>query len=102
MFTHSIRWRLQLWLGFLLVCILTGFGLTAYHLHRNNQLSQIDQEIQRRVDVLGSALRIQFGGPRPPPGAPLHRPGPGWEEMPERRPPPRGARGALPELRDSL
>src|SRR5438270_2909063 len=57
MFTHSIRWRLQLWLGFLLVCVLSGFGVTVYQLHRNNQFAQIDEELERRVDVLSSALR---------------------------------------------
>src|SRR5262249_3415051 len=62
MFTHSIRWRLQLWLAFLLVCVLSGFGVTVYQLHRNNQFSQIDDELERRVSALGRAVR---GGPPP-------------------------------------
>ena len=49
MFTKSIRWRMQLWLAFLLVCILSGFGITAYQLHRTNQLRLIDDELDRRV-----------------------------------------------------
>jgi len=28
MFFKSISWRLQLWLAFLLVCVLSGFGVT--------------------------------------------------------------------------
>jgi two-component system, OmpR family, sensor kinase len=59
MFTKSIRWRLQLWLAFLLAAILSGFGVTAYQLHRNNQFQQIDQELQRRVTVLSNNLRGQ-------------------------------------------
>ena len=42
MFTKSIRWRLQLWLGFLLLCVLSGFGVTIYQLQRVNQLNQIE------------------------------------------------------------
>ena len=61
MFTKSIRWRLQLWLAFLLVCLMGGFGVTAYQLHRTNQLHQIDQELQRRISALNSAMR----GPPP-------------------------------------
>ena len=57
MFTHSIRWRFQFWLAFLLLCILSGFGFTAYQLHRTNQLRQTDQELERRVAAIGRALR---------------------------------------------
>ena len=38
MFPRSIRWRLNLWLAFLLICVLSGFGFTVYHLQRVNQL----------------------------------------------------------------
>jgi len=34
MFAKSIRWRLQLWIAFLLVCVLSGFGITVYQLQR--------------------------------------------------------------------
>src|SRR5438477_12862169 len=56
MFTHSIRWRLQIWLAFLLVCILSGFGFTAYQFERANRLSQIDSEVHRRVAAVCTAL----------------------------------------------
>src|SRR5260221_451028 len=88
MFPNSIRWRLQLWLAFLLVCVLSGFGVTVYQLHRVNQLNQIDEELERRVAALSAAVR---GGP--PPGRPPFegRPGgPGFEPGGKRPPPPGG------------
>ena len=69
MFTRSIRWRLQVWQAFLLVCILSGFGLTAYQLHRTNRLRQIDEELERRVAVLSGEVRVL-----PPLGQPPGRP----------------------------
>lgn len=90
MFAHSIRWRLQLWLAFLLVCVLSGFGFTVYQLQRKTQLSQLDEELERRVAALNIAVR---GGPppehgprRPPP--PEGDPG-GFDFDGELRPPPR-------------
>lgn len=76
MFTHSLRWRLQLWLAFLLICVLSGFGLAVYQLQRNTQLSQLDDELERRVAALSIAVR---GGPPPEHGF--------------RRPPPDGVPG---------
>jgi two-component system, OmpR family, sensor kinase len=66
---HSIRWRLQLWHGLLLVIVLAGFGLTAHQLQRSHLLRQVDQELQIRVSVLAGALRQQAGPRRPPPDA---------------------------------
>ncbi|HEY5345798.1 MAG TPA: ATP-binding protein [Verrucomicrobiae bacterium] len=57
----SIKWRLQIWYGLILVIVLAGFGITAYQLERNRQFRQIDDELHRRVGVLGNALH------RPPP-----------------------------------
>jgi heavy metal sensor kinase len=73
----SIKWRLQIWYGLILVVVLAGFGFTAYRLERNQQLSRIDNELHQRVGVLANALR------RPPPrgtdgnGQPFDRPPPG-------------------------
>jgi two-component system, OmpR family, sensor kinase len=64
MFIKSIRWRLQLWLAFLLVCVLSGFGITIYQLQRASQLKRIDEELELRVAAISSAVR---GGP-PKPG----------------------------------
>ena len=60
MFIHSIRWRLQIWLAFLLACVLLGFGATVFQLYRVRQLDQIDSELERRVSTLTIAVR---GGP---------------------------------------
>jgi two-component system, OmpR family, sensor kinase len=86
MFTHSIRWRLQSWLAFLLVCVLTGFGFTVYQLQRVNQINQIDDELAGRVAALNLAVR---GGP-----GPLDR-GPGREPF-DRPPPPMRQRPNAP------
>jgi len=68
---RSIRTRLLLWLAFLLICVLTGFGVTAYQLHRNNLFEQIDEELAFRVATLTRELRGRMGPGRfrgPPPG----------------------------------
>jgi len=81
----SIKWRLQLWYGLILVCVLAGFGLTAYQLEWGRQMRRIDDELQRRIGVLANALR------RPPPrgpdgnGEPFDRPPPG--QFPDDGPP---------------
>jgi len=88
MFFKSIRWRLQLWLAFLLVCVLSGFGVTIYQLQRVSQLRQIDEELERRVAVLSGAVR---GGPPPKRGfapPPFERsPGPRDFDKDSRHPP---------------
>jgi hypothetical protein len=66
MLFKSIRWRLQLWLAFLLVCLLSGFGVTVYQLQRVSQVRQLDEELERRVAVISAAIR---GNP-PKPGVP--------------------------------
>lgn len=110
MILHSIRWRLQLWLAFLLVCVLTGFGVAVYHLERLSQFDEVDRELVRRVAVLSAAMRGPLrqelglgwpfdvgpgerdgGGPRrpPPPDLPREgrRPGGPWERRPGEREP---------------
>ena len=83
MFTKSIRWRLQLWLAFLLVCVLSGFGAAVNQLHRDNQFKQIDDELERRVVALSAAVRggpsRGFGPGRPPFDGGGHRPDQGGE-----------------------
>ena len=51
-FFQSIRWRLQLWYGLLLVAVLAGFGLTAYRLESDRMLRRIDEELQTRLPPL--------------------------------------------------
>ena len=57
----SIKWRLQIWYGLILVVVLAGFGFTAYQLERNRQFRRIDDELHRRIDFLAKGLH------RPPP-----------------------------------
>ncbi len=71
MFTHSLRWRLQLWLAFLLVSVLTGFTVAVFQLHRLTQFNQIDEQLERRVAALSRDVR---GGP--PPGERSGHPSP--------------------------
>lgn len=65
MFSRSIRWRFLAWLAFLLVCLLSGFGISSYQLQRLNRLNQIDEELERRVAALGTDVRRPPLGPPP-------------------------------------
>lgn len=57
MIFKSIRWRLQIWYGLILLAVLTGFGATAFHLQSGRVWQRIDSELQRRANVLASVLR---------------------------------------------
>ena len=77
-----MRWRLQWWMAFLLVCLLFGFGITSHQLHRTTRLSQIDDELERRLAALASDVRrpprfLELRGP--PPSSSLDAPGAGPE-----------------------
>jgi two-component system OmpR family sensor kinase len=66
MIFNSIRWRVQAWHGLMLCVVLAGFGFTAYHVARDNQLRRIDQELEQRL-----AIAFRPGPPdQPPPGRP--------------------------------
>ena len=88
---QSIKWRLQLWYGLILVLVLAGFGFTAYQLERVRQFRKLDEELHRRVSVIANAMHRQ--GPRNGnlPGPPEDQP-PGGPEAdgPPFGPPPRG------------
>ena len=71
MFFKSIRWRLQIWYGLILVGVLAGFGLTAHQLQRGRQFRRVDEELQKRLGELASTLRMP---PRRGPGLPQGRP----------------------------
>lgn len=79
MFFNSIRWRLQIWYGMILVAVLAGFGFTAFQLERGRQMRNIDENLQRRCTELLAVLHsTRQGGPEerfpdrppPPPDAP--------------------------------
>ncbi len=80
MLFNSIRWRLQAWHGLILVSVLAGFGLTAYHVARDNQLRRIDQELEQRVTWLFRPQPPDRPPERPPEFAPDQNPGPGPEQ----------------------
>lgn len=79
MIPKSIKWRLQLWYGLILVLVLAGFGFTAYQLEWGRQMRRIDDELQRRIGIIAAALRPppprrpDFGG-QPFGSPPLNRP----------------------------
>jgi two-component system OmpR family sensor kinase len=62
----SIKWRLQLWYGLVLVAVLAGFGFSAYQLERNQLFGRIDGELHQRVGILANVLHR----PPPPPRRP--------------------------------
>jgi len=107
-FFHSIRWRLQLWHGLLLVVVLAGFGFTAWRLQRDTQFQRVDQELDRQVQAVFRSM----GGPGgKPPGRPprddFHPPGgpggpgePGPNRNEEGPPGPRGM--GMPKLDASV
>jgi len=107
---NSIRWRLQIWYGLILVVVLAGFGFTAYQLERGRLIGSIDDEIRRRINALNQALRPPqpdrgpqdgqqpSGPPRGPqgrgPGQQFNRGGPpeNFQQEPrDFRPPPQAA-----------
>jgi len=87
-FFHSIRWRMQLWHGLLLALVLAGFGFTAWRLQWATQLQHLDQELEQRIAVIASTMRLS--APKGP--GPLARKG-----IP---PPPRD--GIPPPRRDGI
>jgi two-component system, OmpR family, sensor kinase len=89
MIPKSIKWRLQIWYGLILVVVLAGFGFTTYQLEHAKMYRQIDMEMMRRVGILSHALR-----PPPP-----HRLDAG--EPPFGRPPPDQTSDDGPSRRDS-
>src|SRR6266851_1571374 len=85
MFINSIRWRLQIWYGFILVAVLAGFGVTAFQLERGRVLRRIDDELHRRAGLLLSSLRPPArDGPRPDDAPPV---GEAPQPLPDQPPP---------------
>ncbi len=84
----SIKWRLQIWYGLILLAVLAGFGITAYQMERDREFRRIDDELQRRFAAVANALH--------PPGRPERRPppfgGPPPEQIPSELPPPSNPR----------
>lgn len=83
-FFHSIRWRLQLWHGLILLVVLSGFGATAWRMQRQRALENAKERVLERFY---GAVRImrQFG----PVELGRARPGATGEAPPRGRPPQR-------------
>ena len=81
----SIKWRLQLWYGLILVAVLVGFGVTAYQLEYGRQMRRIDGELHLRFGMLINALHESM----PPPILPRPRFRNPPDEQPDDGPPPR-------------
>jgi len=60
-FFQSIRWRLQLWHGVLLVLVLSGFGIIAWQFENARQLRLIDEGLRRRLPVLVKSQHPVWG-----------------------------------------
>lgn len=89
MLPRSIRWRILLWLAFLLVALLTGFGLTAYQLQQASQFSRLDETLKHHVAIVSADVRGRSANSPPPDRGP-RRPPPDErdEDFGSRRPPP--------------
>ena len=96
MIPKSIKWRVQLWYGLILLAVLAGFGVLAFQQERGRLFQRIDGELQRRVSAIAGALRPpaalrnaagQPPFPQPPPAGsaepalPDDGPLPPWERM---------------------
>jgi two-component system, OmpR family, sensor kinase len=107
MILKSIKWRLQLWYGLILLLVLVGFGVTAYRLENGRQYRQVDDELHRRSNVLMNALQFPRRGPGPggglgfdlPDGPPDQEPGPPEERNGRFR---RDAQDRFPEMGDGF
>ena len=72
MIFRSIRWRLQVWQGLLLLAVVAGFSIAVWRLQRANVHRQVDKELDLRAAELLGAFR-RSGPPRdgpPPEGRP--------------------------------
>lgn len=84
----SIKWRLQIWYGLILVVVLAGFGFTAYQLEYGRQMRRIDGELHLRFGMIANAIHESF--PPPPKRQRFGAPPPDQqpEDFPPRQNPP--------------
>ncbi|MGE0609473.1 MAG: ATP-binding protein [Pirellulales bacterium] len=68
----SLRWRLQMWHAWVLLAVLSVFGILVYDLLWRSRLQQIDSELDRSAGVIMTRLRWLLPWPgngyRPPGG----------------------------------
>jgi len=72
---RSIRWRIQLWYGLLLLAILGGFGIVTYRMWALDAYKHLDAELELRVASFVNEL--DRGRPRP---------GEGGSDRPDKEP----------------
>ncbi|TLD68927.1 HAMP domain-containing histidine kinase [Phragmitibacter flavus] len=60
-FCRSIRWKLQLWHGLVLLTVLVLFGFAAQWLVWKNTLKRIDAELSLRASFIGAKMAFQYG-----------------------------------------
>jgi heavy metal sensor kinase len=77
-FFHSIRWRVQIWHGLILLVVIVAFCLTAYQLAWNNQLRRIDRNLVQTERTLihavmesGRSDAANVSGEKLPPFSPV-------------------------------
>ncbi|MGC3988270.1 MAG: hypothetical protein QM796_01035 [Chthoniobacteraceae bacterium] len=90
-FPHSLRWRIQLWHGLLLLGVIVAFCFTSYRLQREETIRHADGELDLRLTALTNAL--QQGGRQARPEVP---PAPGEEDGPPPGMPGAGGPPTLP------
>lgn len=78
---RSLRWRLLLWSGLLLVLVVAGYGAALYAEVRHARFAEIDGDLERGLRLLEGSLRAfprrMLDGSPPPPDRPPGPPGPG-------------------------
>ena len=90
-FSNSIRWRLQIWHGLILLMVLGGFGLTAWRLEQERVLTSVAEHLAERHK---NAMRLmRQSGPPERPDRPRGGGGPEGGLPPRGNPPPREAEG---------
>ena len=82
---NSIKWRLQIWYGLILVAVLAGLGFTAYQLEWGRQMGNVDDELHRRFAILAEVSHPHPHGPggqgMPMDGLPGQPPDDGFGQM---------------------
>jgi two-component system, OmpR family, sensor kinase len=61
---NSIRWRIQLWHGLLLLAVLSGFGITAYHFQNVNEMRQVEAELRLKHYLIHDQITLLHDGPQ--------------------------------------
>jgi len=72
-FLQSLRWRLQIWHGLLLLIVVVGFTLPTFHFARESQIQRIDRDLGRMERGLIRALMDAVQGFQSDPTKPEYR-----------------------------